>query len=86
MKKYLVICYSIHEKRITSQDVFNTYQEALEFIREDAQNTYEEELNQADDSVNINLEIPYQGYENRALLSSYDDEYQWTWDILELTF
>ena len=41
---FIVICYSIHEKKIASVDSKKTYEEANKFLEEDAKNTYEEEV------------------------------------------
>lgn len=47
MKKYVVICYSVHEKEIASHDSFDNEDDAYAFLEKDAQNTYEEEMNNA---------------------------------------
>lgn len=47
MKKYAVICYSVHNKEIASHDTFDNEDDAYAFLEKDAQNTYEEEMNNA---------------------------------------
>ena len=47
MKKYVVICYAVHEKEIASHDAFDNEDDAYAFLEKDAQNTYEEEANNA---------------------------------------
>lgn len=47
MKKYVVICYAVHEKEIASHDAFDNEDDAYAFLEKDAQNTYEEEMNNA---------------------------------------
>nr|DAO32083.1 MAG TPA: hypothetical protein [Caudoviricetes sp.] len=83
MKKYLVICYAVHEKEIASHDIFDNEDDAYAFLEEDAQNTYEEEVNNADDGDKdlIDLTISDDG---TAYLSSYDGEYEWTWEVVEV--
>ena len=75
MKKYLVICYAVHEKEIASHDIFDNEDDAYAFLEEDAQNTYEEEVNNADDGDKdlIDLTISDDG---TAYLSSYDGSKQ----------
>ena len=46
--KYVVICYSVHNKEIASHDAFDNEDDAYEFLEKDAQNTYEEEYNKTD--------------------------------------
>ena len=49
MKKYVVICYSVHNKEIASHDAFENEDDAYAFLEKDAQNTYEEEMNNSDE-------------------------------------
>ena len=83
MKKYVVICYSIHEKEIVSHDSFDNEGDAYLFLEKDSQNTYEEEINNAseEDKDSINFTISDDG---TAYLSSYDGEYEWTWEVIEV--
>ena len=37
---FLVICYSIHNRTVASIDKRKTYDDAWEFLKKDAQNTY----------------------------------------------
>ena len=47
MKKYVVICYAVHKKEIASHDAFDNEDDAYAFLEKDAQNTYNEEINNA---------------------------------------
>ena len=40
--KYIVVCYSVHNKEIASYDAFDNEEDAYNFLEKDAQNTYEE--------------------------------------------
>lgn len=83
MKKYMVICYAVHNKEVASHDIFNTYDEAVEFLEKDSQSTYDEEYNGAvkEDKKKIDFTLD----DDSAYLSSYEGEYEWTWEIVELT-
>lgn len=75
--KYGVICYAVHESNIASCDWFDDYESAKSFLKEDAQNTYEEEVeNGGNDDVDIDI------WEDYASLTSCEDEYEWTWHIV----
>lgn len=41
---YLVIYYSTHEKQIASVDKKDSYEDALDFLIKDVENTYNEEI------------------------------------------
>ena len=71
MKKFVVICYAVHEKEIASHDAFDNEDGAYAFLEKDAQNTYEEEMNIAseEDKDSIVFTISDVG---TAYLSSYD--------------
>lgn len=75
MKKYVVICYAVHKKEIASHDAFDN--------EDDAQNTYDDEINNAseEDKDSIDFTISDDG---SAYLSSYDGEYEWTWEVIEV--
>lgn len=83
MKKYVVICYAVHEKEIASHDAFDNEDDAYAFLEKDAHNTYEEEMNNAseEDKNSIDFTISDDG---SAYLSSYDGEYEWTWEVIEV--
>ena len=85
MKKYIVICYSVHEKEIADYCSFDHEDNAYAFLEEDAQNTYEEEMNNAsgNDKNTIDFTISDDG---TAYLSSYDGEYEWTWEVIEVKY
>ena len=40
MKKYIVICYAVHNKKIESYNVFDNKDDAYIFIEKDVHNTY----------------------------------------------
>ncbi len=81
MKKYVVICYSVHNKEIASYDAFDNEDDAYAFLEKDAQNTYEEEVensrNSADDII---LDIN----DGRAELSDIPADCCWTWEVIEV--
>lgn len=81
--KYIVICYSVHNKEIASYDAFDNKDDAYTFLEKDAQNTFEEEYNNASekDRESIDFTISDDG---TAYLSSYNREYEWTWELIEL--
>lgn len=83
MKKYVVICYSVHNKEIASYDPFENEEDAYAFLEKDALNTYEEEMNGAseEDKDSIDFTISDDG---TAYLSSYDGENEWTWEVIEV--
>lgn len=75
MKKYVVICYSVHNKEIASHDAFENEDDAYTFLEKDAQNTYEEGKEQIDFTISD---------DGTAYLSSCDGEYEWTWEVIEV--
>lgn len=77
MKKYAVVCYAVHDKDIASCDWFDDYESAQKFLEEDANNTYEEEVESCGDD---DVDIWVTG--NFASLSSCDGDYEWTWHIV----
>lgn len=81
MKKYVVICYSVHNKEIASHDTFDNEDDAYAFLEKDAQNTYEEEVensgNTADDII---LDIE----DGCAKLSDIPADCCWTWEVIEV--
>lgn len=79
-KKYFVICQSIHEETIASVDVFDTEEEAMKFLKEDVTSTYLEEI---ENSGNSEEDIDFELDDYSARLSSCNDEYVWTWEIIE---
>jgi len=83
MKQYLVICYAVHEKRIASCEPVDSMELAKKFLATDAKNTFNEEYENAlcEDKKSIELIID----EETAKLSSYDGEYIWTWEIIEVS-
>ena len=76
--KYVVVCYSVHNSEIASHDWFDNYNDAMGFLKDDALNTYNEELSESGaDDVDILIDNYY------ASVSSCDNRYQWTWEIIE---
>ena len=83
MKKYVVICYAVHNKKIESYNVFDNKDDAYTFLEKDVHNTYEDEMNTTseEDKDSIDFTISDDG---SAYLSSYDGEYEWTWEVIEV--
>lgn len=83
MKKYVVICYAVHKKEIASHDAFDNEDDAYTFLEKDAQNIYDDEINNAseEDKDSIDFTISDDG---SAYLPSYDGEYEWTWEVIEV--
>jgi hypothetical protein len=81
--KHVVICYSIHNREIASYDTFDTMDDAKAFLEKDAQNTYDEELNSALESEKDQIELTID--DDTAYLSSHNDEYLWTWEIISIS-
>ena len=83
MKKYVVICYAVHNKKIESYNVFDNKDDAYTFLEKDVHNTYEDEMNTTseEDKDSIDFRISDDG---SAYLSSYDGEYEWTWEVIEV--
>lgn len=81
--KYVVICYAIHNKEIASYDVFGNEEDAYSFLEKDAQNTYEEEMNNSDDEEKEKIDFTISD-DGTAYLSSYDREYEWAWEVIEV--
>lgn len=79
--KYIVICYAIHDKGIAGHIAFDTSDEAVEFIREDAQGTYDEEI---ENSGNDDITIDVAGW--HAAVKNNDAGCHWTWEIIEEEF
>lgn len=79
--KYIVICYAIHDKFVAGHIAFDTREEASEFIREDAQGTYDEEIaNSGNDDISIDI------CDWHASVIDKDAGCHWTWDIIEEEF
>lgn len=76
--KYVVVCYAVHDSEIASHDWFDSYNDAVEFLKDDAQNTYDEEVSGSGaDDVGIWIG------DYSASVSSCDNGYKWTWEIIE---
>ena len=80
--KYIVICYSVHEKMVASHDVFNNEEDALLFLEKDALNTYEEEINNCNEEEKEQIDFTLD--DGTAYLSSCNGEYEWTWEVIEI--
>ena len=83
MKKYVVICYSVHNKDIASHDVFENKDDAYAFLKKNAQNTYEEEMNNSDENGKKQIDFTISD-DGTAYLSSCNGEYEWTWEVIEV--
>lgn len=77
--KYIVICYSVHDKNISSYDVFKKKEEAILFLKKDAENVYKEEVNNSGCEIE---KIDFILDDEIASLSN--GEYEWTWEIIEI--
>lgn len=78
---YLVICYAIHDQKIASVDQKDSYDEALDFLIKDAENTYNEEVaNSGNDPSEIELDID----DDTATLNDYPAKCTWTWEIIHV--
>ena len=42
MKKYVVICYAVHEEKIERYKTFDNKKDAYIFVKEDSQNLYKQ--------------------------------------------
>jgi len=78
--KCIIVCYSIHDKKIASYDHFDKEEDAKDFLKKDAQNTYEEEMNNSADEEKDKINFTLN--DDSAYLSSCDGEYEWTWEII----
>lgn len=81
--KYVVVCYSVHNREIASYSAFNNEGDAYEFLEKDAQNTYEEEYNNFSDEEKEQIEFTLSN-DGTAYISSCDGEYEWTWEVIEI--
>ena len=79
--KYVVICYSVHNKEIASYDAFDNEDDAYAFLDKDAQNTYEEEYENSDDEGKEQIDFTSSD-DGTAYLSSRNGEYEWTWEVI----
>ena len=78
-KKYIVICYAVHNQEISSCDIFTSENEAYDFLDKDAENTYNEEVeNSGNNADSIKLDIDG----DTAKLINYDADCIWTWHML----
>lgn len=80
--KYVVICYSIHNKKITGTNPFINREDACTYLEGDIWSTYEEKKCCGDlhsDHINFNIDTNGVSY-----LSSCDGAYHWTWEIIEV--
>lgn len=81
-KKYIVICYAIHDTDIASHDVFDTYDEALDFLKQDVKSVYDDEV---DNRGNGSKDISYNIDENdMGTVVDFPAGCQWTWHIVEV--
>lgn len=78
-KKYVVICYSVHERGIASTDVFTNRDEALTFLIDDANEICNEENENNEDEEFATIEI-----DGDTAIVRTRDEYVWTWEIISV--
>lgn len=88
MKKFIVICYEVHNLGVKDLKEFTNKEDALKYLREEANNMYEicysyykkeRHLENMDDAVMLSFD--YLG-ENTAYITDCDDKV-WTWEIIE---
>lgn len=90
MEEYVVICYAVHDKAIASYDVFDNIDDAQAFLKQDVQNTYEEEKSyykencgtDADEEGIIEFDVSDNG--NGYFATQYG-EVEWTWEIIRIS-
>lgn len=75
---YLVICYSVHNREVSSVDIFDDIDKARTFMCKDAKNCFDEEKNSGLSSES-NLTI--MNYED-SMIVNCDDDRIWTWEII----
>lgn len=78
--KYIVVCYSIHERCIASTDIFTNWNDAFEFLKKDANSVYNEENDNGNNNAFATIEID----DGTAVVSSCNEEYIWTWEIISI--
>lgn len=78
-KKYVVVCYSVHECGIASVDVFTNRDEALTFLIDDANAICNEENENNEDEEFATIEI-----DGDTAIVRTRDEYIWTWEIISV--
>lgn len=81
--RYVVVCYAIHEKEIASHKSFENKEDAYAFVKKDAQNTFDEELDNSTEEGKNHINFENNG-NGTAYLSSCDGEFKWTWEVIEL--
>lgn len=88
MKKFIVICYEVHNLGVKDLKEFTNKEDDLKYLREEANNMYEiccsyykkeRHLENMDDAVMLSFN--YLG-ENTAYITDCDDKV-WTWEIIE---
>ena len=77
--KYGVICYAVHNKNISSYDWFDDIDDAVMFLHDDAQNTYEEETENGAGYDNVRSCV----VGHYAMVSVNNGEYEWIWHIID---
>lgn len=55
----------------------------MRFLKKNAQNTYEEEMNNSDKNGKEQIDFTISD-DGTAYLSSCDGEYEWTWEVIEV--
>lgn len=78
---FIVICYSVHNRTVVSVDKKETYEDAYDFLVEDAKNTYNEEI----ESCEINTQdVVLRIEEGKGKLDVWNGVFAWTWEIREI--
>ena len=76
--KYGVICYAVHNKKISTLDWFDDIDDAVIFLHDNAQDTYEV-IEDGAEYDNVHHCI----VGHHATVSINNGEYEWTWDIID---
>lgn len=81
--KYGVICYAVHNKNISSYDWFDDIDDAVMFLHDDAENTYQEEIANGEKCGSNYSNTTADIIGHYARVSSCNGEYEWTWHIID---
>ncbi len=81
-RKYVVVCYAVHDESVASHDTFHNEEAACRFLKEDAENTYDEELNSSSEDTKASVKLDICPSGTHAKLSSCGGDYVWTWEII----
>lgn len=84
MKKYVVICYAVHEEKIERYKTFDNKKDAYIFVKMKIHKIYiNKKSHNSDDDWNAKIDFTC-GDDGIAYLSVDDKEYIWTWEVIEI--